>query len=122
MPGANIARISRIQIQVISPSPASQIMANDETVAVEVKTSGGSVQQAFLETFTESQGFLKSKMVKTEDGRFAANIHLREETVEYRVMAGDAITKRFTINTRSRPHILEFHKIFEFPEYTRLPT
>ena len=56
LPGANIARVSRIKVEVLQPTPHSFTMAEDETVAVIVKVTGGSVNEVTLETFTEHQG------------------------------------------------------------------
>ena len=119
-PSANIARISRIQVKVLSPSPASLMMAEDETVAVVAEVSGGRVNEVVLETFSPSQGTLRQTMSGRADGEYAANVHLADEKVEYRIFAGDAITQRYTIDTRSRPHVLAFGKTYNFPAYALL--
>ncbi|MEE2639994.1 MAG: hypothetical protein VX768_05160 [Planctomycetota bacterium] len=120
MPGANIARISRVQVEVISPSPSSLIMAEDETVAVVVEVTGGSFREVILETSTPTTGVVRQRMTGRSEIEFAANVHLADEPVEYRIFAGDAITQRFTIDTRSRPHVVAFRKTHHYPDYTEL--
>ncbi|HAD60023.1 MAG TPA: hypothetical protein DCG12_12325, partial [Planctomycetaceae bacterium] len=120
MPGANIARVSRIQIEVLEPTPSSLTMAEDETVAVLVGISGGDVSEVTLETRTPENGTVRQSMRPKEASEYLANIHVSNEDVEYRVFAGDAITKRYTIQSRPRPRVVEFQKTFEYPEYSRL--
>ena len=51
----------------------------------------------------------------------AMNLPLGERNVTYRVLAGDAITERFTLTVRPRPRIMTFGKTITFPEYAGLP-
>ncbi|MEC9094161.1 MAG: hypothetical protein VX438_15740, partial [Planctomycetota bacterium] len=120
MPGANIERISRIQVKVLSPSPSSLVMAEDETVAIVVEVTGGKVSEVTLETYTPTQGVLRQPMTEQSTIEFISNVHLANEPVEYRIFAGDAITQRFTIDTRSRPHVTAFQKTYQYPEYALL--
>lgn len=120
LPGANIARVSRIHVEVLEPTPHSLIMAEDETVAVVVDVTGGSVDEVTLETETPTQGTVRHTMRGLTATEFSANIHVGDEAIEYRILAGDAITQRFRIETRSRPHVLAFHKSYHFPTYAQL--
>ena len=52
---------------------------------------------------------------------FASNLQVGGEPIEYRILAGDAVTQRYLIDSRPRPRVLAFHKTFHFPEYTGLP-
>lgn len=120
LPGANIARVSRINVEVLQPTPHSLMLAEDETIAVVVDVTGGSVGEVTLET-TTSQGTVRNTMRPNTATEYATNIHVGEESIEYRIFAGDAITQRYRIETRPRPHVLAFHKTFAYPEYARLP-
>lgn len=120
LPGANIARVSRIHVKVLEPTPHSLTLAEDETVAVVVDVTGGNVDEVTLETETPTQGTARHVMRGLTSTEFAANILVGEESVEYRILAGDAITQRFRIETRARPHVLAFHKTYRFPEYAQL--
>lgn len=120
MPGANIARVSRIHVEVLQPTPHSLTLAEDETVAVVVEVTGGSVNEVTLETFTPNQGAVRQVMRGRTDIEFAANIHVANEAVEYRILAGDAVTQRFRIESRPRPRVTAFHKTFTYPDYAGL--
>jgi hypothetical protein len=120
LPGANIARVSRIHVKVLEPTPHSLILAEDETVAVVVDVTGGNFDDVTLETSTPTQGTVRHIMRGMTGSEFAANILVGEESVEYRILAGDAITQRFRIESRARPHVLAFHKTYRFPEYAQL--
>jgi len=120
-PGANIARVSRIHVTVLQPTPHSLMLAEDETVAVVIEVSGGTVDDATLETFTEKQGAVRQPMRGRTESEFAANIHVLSESVEYRILAGDAVTERFRIESRPRPRVKAFHKTYEYPDYSLLP-
>ncbi len=121
LPGANIARVSRIQVEVLQPTPHSLTLAEDETVAVIVDVTGGSVDEVTLETLTPTQGAVRQSMRGRTDTEFACNIHVADESVEYRVLAGDAITRRYRIESRPRPRVTAFHKTYHYPEYAQLP-
>ncbi len=121
VPGANIARVSRIQVKILQPTPHSLMLAEDETIAVVVEVTGGSVREVTLETFTPHQGSVKQTMRDRTDVEFAANLHVADESVEYRILAGDAVTQRFRIESRPRPRVTAFHKTFEYPKYSQLP-
>jgi hypothetical protein len=120
LPGANIARVSRIHVEILQPTPHSLILAENETVAVLVKISGGTVDEVTLETRTPNQGESKQTMRRRGDAVFVANLQVADESIEYRILAGDAVTKRYLIDSRSRPRVVAFHKTYRFPEYARL--
>ena len=121
LPGANLARVSRIQVEILEPTPHSLKLAEDETVAVVVEISGGRVDTVTLETSTRNQGSVRQKMQARTDQEFAANIHVADESVEYRILAGDAVTQRFTLEAHPRPHVIAFQKNYHFPDYAALP-
>lgn len=122
LPGANIARVSRIHVAILEPTPHSLLLAEDETVAIVAGISGGDVSEVTLETSSPGQGSVKNAMrLRADDvAEYAANIHIQDESVEYRILAGDAVTQWYRIEARPRPHVLAFHKTFEYPEYTKL--
>ncbi len=122
LPGANIARVSRVNVEILQPTPHSLMLAEDETVAIVVAVSGGSFNEVILETQTEKQGTVRQSMRSRSDLEFTSNIHVMEESVEYRILAGDAVTQRFTIESRPRPRVKSFVKTFEYPEYSLLPS
>ncbi|MCA9063533.1 MAG: hypothetical protein KDA96_10755 [Planctomycetaceae bacterium] len=120
LPGANVARVSRIQVEILQPTPHSLTLAEDDTVAVVAAISGGEVDEVILETFSERHGSTRQNMHLRNEQQFAANIHVADESVEYRILAGDAVTQRYRIASAPRPHVLAFHKTWRYPEYAML--
>ncbi|MBI2480531.1 MAG: hypothetical protein HYV60_18465, partial [Planctomycetia bacterium] len=120
LPGANIERVSRIHVVILQPSPSSLTVAKDETVAVVVEVSGGDVREATLETFTSDGSSQRQTMRARTSVEFAANIHVTADATEYRVLAGDAVTRKYTILSKGRPRVVAFHKTHRFPEYSGL--
>ncbi len=80
--GANIARVSRVNVEILQPTPHSLLLAEDETVAIVVKVTGGSFDEVTLETFTEKQGAARQSMKGRTEAEFTSNIHVMDETVE----------------------------------------
>ena len=112
LPGANIDRVSRVQVTILEPTPHSLTVPQDDTVAIVVETSGGEVREATLETSTASQGVGRLPMPSRGASQFAANLSIGADPVEYRIFAGDAVTRKYTIRSRPRPRVLAFHKTY----------
>ncbi|NLS92213.1 MAG: hypothetical protein GXX96_08545 [Planctomycetaceae bacterium] len=121
LPGANLDRVSRVQVTILQPVPHSLTMPRDETVAIVVEISGGNIDEATLETRTPSGEAVRQPMRVHGPMQFAANVAVEEETIDYRILAGDAVTRRYTIRSRMRPHVVAYHKTYRPPEYARLP-
>ena len=119
LPGANIDRVSRIQVKILQPTPQSLTVAKDETVAIVVEVSGGNVDEVILETST-AEGTRQQSMRPRTEAEFAANVHVQNDVTEYRILAGDAVTRRHTIIAKGRPQVVAFHKRYKYPEYSGL--
>ncbi|MEZ6123372.1 MAG: hypothetical protein R3C49_09385 [Planctomycetaceae bacterium] len=121
LPGANIDRVSRIHVEILEPTPQSLMVAKDETVAVVVDVSGGTVDEAVLETLVPGREIQQHAMRNRTSSEYAANLHVDADEIQYRILAGDAVTRWHTINGKNRPRVVAFHKHFRFPEYAQLP-
>jgi hypothetical protein len=120
LPGANIARVSRIHVEILKPTPHSMTLAEDETVAVMVKISGGDVSDVSLEMTSPNQGTSQQSMRSQGDSVYVFNVAVADEPIDYRILAGDAVTKLYRLESRPRPQVLAFEKTFRFPEYSGL--
>lgn len=120
LPGANIARVSQIQVTILEPTPHSLTIPEDDTVAIVVETAGGRVDEVTLETFTESKGVVRQAMNPRSSSQFAVNLTVAREPVDYRILAGDAVTQKYTIRSQPRPKVQAFYKNFRYPEYAGL--
>jgi hypothetical protein len=121
LPMANLARVSRVQVEILQPVPHSLLLPEDETAAVIIQTSGGKVSTAVLESRSETTGLVSYDMQPQPESRFTANLRLEHGSVDYRILAGDAITQWHRIETRPRPRVELFTKLLQFPEYSLLP-
>ena len=120
LPGANIARVSRIHVTILQPTPHSLTLPQDETVAVVAEITEGVVDEVTLETQTEGNGVTRQLMQARSLSQFVSNLSLGADSIAYRILAGDAVTQWHTIETRPRPGVQAFHKTFRFPEYSGL--
>jgi len=115
-PGANLARVSQVQVRIVEPSQPNKIVAQGETEPLVIEITGKRVNAARLETVTAS-GRSVLKMTPAGQDRFSATIQIGREDVTYRIFAGDAITQKFQLRAVARPHIVSFAKTFTFPSY-----
>ena len=121
-PMANVDRVSSVQITIVQPAPADLLVPRGDNVPVVVQISGPEPSKVLLETFREGQKTEKDRVMMSlvGDRQYSAVISAGAETVNYRIRAGDGITRKYTIQTRSRPHVVQFDKTFEYPAYARL--
>ena len=57
----------------------------------------------------------------TQPGQFTASLDVGPEPLAFRIEAGDAATKWYTVDARPRPEAMKFDKTYEYPAYARLP-
>ncbi len=115
-PGANLARVSQVQVRLVEPAQPDKVVAQGETEAIVIEISGKRVSTARLETVTAgARGVLKMNPSGTD--RFTATIQIGRDDVVYRIFAGDAVTQKFRLHAVARPHIVSFAKTFTFPAY-----
>ncbi len=117
---ANAERPSDIKIRVVSPAPADRIMPEGESVPVTVNVSGGVVDRVMLEIFPENAPREKTVMLLSGQNNFTSAIQLGRGTVQYRIRARDAITRKFTLETRPSPQVVNFRKTYRYPVYSKL--
>lgn len=121
LPGANIARVSRIQVDVLEPTAPALIVPENETVAVVVDVAGGAVGDVILETKTSDEERSRQSMWAQEEGHYVANVIAAAGTTRYRIRAGDARTRWFSIDAKPRPSVQLFQKRLTYPAYSQLP-
>ena len=92
-----------------------------DTVPLVIEITGQRTNKAVLETFTQNGGREIVPMTATGPDRFVANIQVARDDVEYRIRAGDALTRKYQLRAMARPHVVRFHKTFRYPAYVKLP-
>ncbi len=120
LPMANFARVSKFKVAIVEPKPAEMPVAFGDAVPLLIEVSGGRTSKAVLEIFTKTGGREVVPMTPAEGDRFSSTIQVARENVEYRVRAGDAITRKYRLAAMPRPHIAKFEKSYTFPAYSRV--
>lgn len=120
LPTANLGRVSKYKVTIIEPRNPEQTVPHGETVPLVIQVAGGHTNKAILETFSEGGGREVIQMAPLSDGRFSATIQVARQDVQYRLRAGDAITRKYKLNAAARPHVAVFHKAYTYPGYARM--
>lgn len=121
LPLANLERLSRVRVTILEPRPPEGGVPQGDAVAVRVELSGPDPQGAELEIFPEGGRPERAEMRPLGGRRFEASVPVGRAPVVYRVRAGDAITKKFTLTPLPRPEVVTFRKTFVYPAYAGKP-
>ena len=121
LPMLNLARVSKVQVHIIEPNPADETIAQGDAVPLLIEIGGQRTNKATLEIFTKSGGRELVPMNPSAQDQFAASIQVAREDIEYRIRAGDAMTRKYHLHAAPRPHIVRFFKTYHYPEYSKLP-
>lgn len=131
IPGFDIDRVSRTQIVIERPTPASCSVPANEIAAVVMHLEGELSDKATMQWRSDDGGKGKVSMSPTNslasDGSsaqyptFAANLQVNETAVEYRITAGDGVTRWQRLTPHPRPQAVEFVATMTPPAYTKLP-
>src|SRR5262245_41217257 len=98
LPGANLARVSKTQVEILGPNPSETLVPFGEAVPLLVKISGAPAREAWLETFGKSEGRQKVKLTPVGSDQFSGTIQVGREDLRYRIRAGDAETKKYLLD------------------------
>ena len=120
-PLANIERVSRVKILILEPNPAETSVPQGDIVTVRVETSGPETKHVYLESFPQGKKSEKVEMVLAGGRQFESSLAVGREPMQYRIRAGDALTRKYTLTTVPRPEAVAFQKIYILPEYAHKP-
>lgn len=120
-PLAPLERFSESIITVMAPSPNDGPVPAGEPISVTVEIQGKPVETSTLHVPSASPagGFISMNSVGAN--RFQADMNVEQSPVDYRIKAGDGVTKLFHLTPRARPKILTFTRVYHPPAYTHLP-
>ncbi len=121
LPMLNLARVSKVKVQIVEPNPADETVAQGDAVPLLIEIGGQRTNKAVLEIFTKTGGRELVPMSPSAPDQFAASIQVAREDVEYRIRAGDAMTRKYRLRAAARPQVVHFHKTYHYPEYSKLP-
>lgn len=133
LPGIAIERASLTEVTIVNPSPPSGYVAEGDAVGVVVRISGAMVDHASLQWRTdeglEGESPMSPRVQPSEERSdgvlrkgnvYSANLSVGTVPVEYRIVAGDAITLWHVLTPLPRPAVESFHKRYVFPRYAKL--
>src|SRR5579862_4502091 len=120
-PLANIERVSRVKVLILEPNPAETSVPQGDIVTVRVETAGPETKHVYLESFPQGKKSEKVEMVLASGRQFESSLAVGREPMQYRIRAGDALTRKYTLTTVPRPEAIAFRKTYIYPEYTRKP-
>lgn len=123
LPSAPVDRVSRVQVHIIAPNPADALAPHNDAVSVVVELTGGEAEDVIVETFRGDASVEDETLALKPAGgarRYAGVIQVGRDDVRYRVLAGDAVTRTFTIRTGARPHPVAFRKTYQYPPYASI--
>jgi len=121
LPAANLARYSAVEITVLAPTPPDQIMPEGDSVPITVGLRGPNVESVILETIPQHGPRERIPMALSAVNQFTAVMQLNQAPVQYRIRAGAAITRKYTLTPRPRPHVVRFQKTYHYPAYCGWP-
>lgn len=118
VPIANIARVSKTVVKIITPIPASRTVPQGDSIPVIIEISGKAANKSWIETFERNKSTGRTLMRHITKNRFTAHVQVGRKSVQYRIRTGDAITQKHTLTAVPRPHVIHFNKTITPPDYT----
>ncbi|MBT3470577.1 MAG: hypothetical protein HN467_14765 [Opitutae bacterium] len=123
--GANIARVSGINITILAPD-SNKIVPFGESVRVRISLTGDkdklkAIKKVILESESTDKQRNRATMNLDEEGNYVARLNIGESDMKFRIQAGPAQDKWYTLGARARPGVKEFSIAYNYPEYTQMP-
>jgi hypothetical protein len=118
-PLANIERVSRVKIAILEPNPAETSVPQGDIVTVRVETSGPETKHVYLESFPQGKKSERVEMALAGNRQYETSLAIGREPVQYRIRAGDGMTRKYTLSTVERPEARSFKKTYHYPDYAR---
>jgi len=111
MPMMNIDRVSRNSIVILTPEGGNTAVPENDEIEIRIKVRGPKLEEApLLIAERPDQQAQKAVFVPVNEldavGEYVTTIAVESQDVEYRVHAGDAVSRRYTLVSRQRPQVL----------------
>ena len=122
--GANLARVSGIEITLNSPN-RDELVPHGEAVRVNITLKGEkedlrAVKKVILESAGADNQRNRATMEVDEDRNYVARLNVGQSDMRFRIQAGLAQSEWFSLSARPRPSVEEFEITYNFPAYTQL--
>lgn len=115
-PFANIERVSRVQLHIIEPENPEGLVPQGEPMPIVVGLSEDP-KNVYVKSWSEDGKPISIPMQSLGNHRYTATLLVAGESLTYRIYAGDAVTKRYTVHARRPPSVLGFEKTYHLPDY-----
>ena len=127
VPMANIDRVSRNKILVLTPEGGNVIWAENSDEEIMIQVRGPKLKEMpFLvvewgEGQKQKAAFKPAPNQKAAD-RYITSVAVKSQDMVYRIHAGDAVSRRYTVRSKQRPQVVRYEKLYDYPSYTRRET
>ncbi|MCK4284186.1 MAG: hypothetical protein KAX44_07705, partial [Candidatus Brocadiae bacterium] len=111
-----IAPITDTRLEV---SPGDTDCLQGDSLRIEARVSGVLPESARIHT-EDSDGTRTDDTMAFEGNAFTCEFVNVQHDFTYRIKAGDAATRRYTVTVRDRPDIEELELTYHYPDYTGL--
>lgn len=120
-PAANLERVSLTQLRLVEPADIHAFHAQGDSLPIVVEVTGPEPDKVVLESFPKDAPREQVAMPLLQGRQYGTTLPLGGGAVEFRIRARDAMTGKFQLRIRPRPHVARFDKVFHSPDYTKLP-
>ena len=121
-PTANLERVSRNRIVLLTPDAFDSTAPEGDTVSIRVQVTGPALETTPRLVTEFSDGTRQEISMDADaaggEGEFTSAISMAADLIEYQVHAGDAVSRWYILRSRRRPHVTSFTKIYNFPKYS----
>jgi hypothetical protein len=93
----------------------------DEALEITIEVEGGKALEPVLHAYPASGTHSKIPMREAGPNRFQASLPIEKSMLQYRIRAGDSLTRKYQLEPHARPKVVVFSRTYHFPEYTGLP-
>ena len=126
MPMINIDRVSRNSIVILTPEGGNTAVPENDEIEIRIQVRGPKLETPpLLIAERVDQPSQKAVFVPVNDldavGEYATTIAVESQDVDYRVHAGDAVSRRYTLVSRQRPQVLRYVRTYTLPDYAARP-
>ncbi len=123
VPMANIDRVSRNKVLVLAPEGGNAAVPENDEIQIRIQVRGPKIKAPpYLMAERQDERAQKAfftRAIDSESGdEYTTTIAVESKNITYRVHAGDAVSRRYTLESRERPQVVQYEKTYVFPEYT----
>ncbi len=121
IPFSNFARPSSVQVKIVTPDPADQVVPIASELEIFAEIIGPEPDRVEMETRSADMKSRLQPMKRGAGAMYQGLVSIGQSDVHYRILAADAVSSWHTLSARPRPRVIEFVKTLVPPAYSGLP-